>query len=146
MGLSDLKKPPSTMSSGVELLNRDVNSCRGIRISTMDTCPSHFNPRKRTVPVCSVGDTTEAEMKGYGLAALAPLATVYPSLLSGGTDDTGVLRRGKKAIATANLQIELPKLHLKRPAKLLFLQRPYALHRDFDVGLFSVPLELSGRK
>ena len=30
--------------------------------------------------------------------------------------------------------------------KLLSLQRPYALHCNFDNGLFSVPLELSGRK
>ena len=30
--------------------------------------------------------------------------------------------------------------------KLLSLQRPYALHCDFGSGLFSVPLELSGRK
>ena len=29
--------------------------------------------------------------------------------------------------------------------KLLSLQRPYALHCDFGSGLFSVPLELSGR-
>ena len=30
-------------------------------------------------------------------------------------------------------------------AKLLSLQRPYALHCDFGSGLFCVPLELSGR-
>ena len=30
--------------------------------------------------------------------------------------------------------------------KMLSLQRPYSLHRDFGSGLFSVPLELSGRK
>ena len=30
--------------------------------------------------------------------------------------------------------------------KMLSLQRPYSLHRDFDSALFSVPLELSGRK
>ena len=30
--------------------------------------------------------------------------------------------------------------------RLLSLQRPYALHSDFGSGLFSVPLELSGRK
>ena len=113
LGLSDLIRPPPTMSAGVELLTRDEKSCRGIRKSPMDTCPSPFHPRVRTVPVCSVGDTTEFEMKGYGLAALAPLATVYPSPLSGGTGDTGVPRRGTKAIATANLQIELPELDPK---------------------------------
>ena len=30
--------------------------------------------------------------------------------------------------------------------KMLSLQRPYSLHYDFGSGLFSVPLELSGRK
>ena len=32
------------------------------------------------------------------------------------------------------------------PVKMLSLQRPYSLHCDFGSGLFSVPLELSGRK
>ena len=99
LGLSDLKKPPPTMSLGVELLTRDVKSCRGIRSSPTDTCPSPFHPRVRTVPVCSVGDTTKGEMKGYGLAALAPLATLYPSPPSGGTGDPVVPGRGTKAIA-----------------------------------------------
>ena len=44
LGLSDLKKPPPTMSPGVDLLTRDVKSCRGIRSSPMDTCPSPFQP------------------------------------------------------------------------------------------------------
>ena len=52
-------------------------------------------------------------MEGYGLAALAPLATVYPSPPSGGKGDTGVPRRGTKGIATANLQIELPEFDPK---------------------------------
>ena len=108
-GLLDLKKAPPTMSPGVELLARDVKSCRGIRSSPVDTCPSPFHPLVTTVPVCSVGDTTEAELKGYGLSALGPLATVHPSPLSGGTGDTGIPGRGTKAIATANLQIELPE-------------------------------------
>ena len=43
-GLSDLKKPPSTMSPGVELLTMDVKSCRGIRSSPMDTCRSPSPP------------------------------------------------------------------------------------------------------
>ena len=111
--LSELKKPPTTMSPRVELLTRDVKSCRGIRSSPMDTCPSPFHSRVRTVPACSVGDTTQAEMKGYGLAALASLATVYPSPLSGGMGDTGVPGRGTKAIATAKLQIELPEFDPK---------------------------------
>ena len=41
-GLSDLEKPPATMSPGVELLTRDVKSCNGIHSSPMDTCPSPF--------------------------------------------------------------------------------------------------------
>ena len=109
LGLSDLKKPPPTMSPGVELLTRDVKSCRGIRSSHMHTCPSPFHNRVRTVPVCTVGDITEAEMNIYGLAALAPLASTHSSPPSGGTGDPGEPRRGTKAIATANLQIELPE-------------------------------------
>ena len=107
LGLSDLK------SSGVELLTRDVKSCRGICSSPMDTCPSPFHPRVRTVMFCSVGDTTEAEMKGYGLSALAPLATVHPSPLSAGTGDTGVPDRRTNAIAMAILQIEVPEFDAK---------------------------------
>ena len=52
-------------------------------------------------------------MKGYGLAALAPLATVYPSAPSGGAGDPGVPRRGTKAIAMTNLQIEIPEFDPK---------------------------------
>ena len=118
LGVSDLKKPPSPMYSGVVLLSRDVKSCRGIRSSPMDTSPSPFHPRLRTVPACSVGDTTEAEMKGYGQAALAPLATVYRSPPPGGTGDPGVPGRGTRAIATANLQSELPKFNLKNLPEL----------------------------
>ena len=113
LGLSDLNKPRPTRSPGVELLTRDVKSCRGIRSFPMDTCHSPFYPRVRSVPVCSVGDTTEAEVKGDGMSALAPLATVHPSPLSGGTGDTGVPGRGAKDIATANLHIELPELDPK---------------------------------
>ena len=102
------------MSSGVELLTRDVKSCRGIRSSPNDPCPSPFHPCVRTVHVCSVGDTTEAEIKGYGLSALAPLATVHPSPLSGGTGDKGVPGRGTKAIATGNVQIGLPEFDPKK--------------------------------
>ena len=103
LGLTDLETPPPTLSPGVDLLTRDVKSCRGIRSSPLDTCPSPFHPPVRSVPVCSVGHTTEAEMKGYGLSALAELATVHPSPLSGGTGDTGVPGRGTKAIATVNI-------------------------------------------
>ena len=113
LGLADLGKTPPIMSPVVELLSRDVKSCRGIRSSPMDTCPSPLHPCVRTLPVCSLGDTTEAEMKGYGLSALAPLATVHPSPLSGGRGDTGVPGRGTKAIATANLEIELPEFDPK---------------------------------
>ena len=109
LGLSNLKKPQPTMSPSVELLNRDVKSCRGIRSSPMNTCPSPFHLSERTVPVCTVGDTTEAEMKSYGLAVLASLATTHPSPPSGGTGDPGVPGRGTKAIATANRQIGIPE-------------------------------------
>ena len=101
------------MSSGVELLARDVKSCRGIRSSPRDTCPSPFDPRVKTVPVCSVGRTSEAEMKSYGLAALAPFAITHPSPPSGGTGDRGVPGKGTKAIATENLQIALLEFNPK---------------------------------
>ena len=52
-------------------------------------------------------------MEGYGLAGLAPLATVYPSTPSGGKDDTGVPGWGTEGVATANLQIELPQFDPK---------------------------------
>ena len=113
LGRTELEKRPSTMSPGVELITRDLKSCRGIRSTPLDTCPSCFHPRVRTVPVCTVGDSTEAKMKGYGLAALAPLATVYPPPPSSGTGDTGVPGRGTKGIATANLQTELPEFDPK---------------------------------
>ena len=57
-------------------------------------------------------------MKGYGLSALAPLARVHPSPLSGGTGDTDVPGRGTKAMATANLQIKLPEFDPKNLAEL----------------------------
>ena len=77
--MSDFKKPHLTMSPVVEMLTRDVKSCKGIRSSPMDTFPSPFYPRVRTVPVCSVGDSSEAEMKSYRLAPLASLASTHPS-------------------------------------------------------------------
>ena len=52
-------------------------------------------------------------MKGYGLAALTPLATVLPSPPSGGTGDPSVPGRGTKAIATASIQVELPEFDPK---------------------------------
>ena len=113
LGLSELEKPPSTMTPGVESLTRGVKSCGGIRSTPLDTCPSPFHRRLRTLPVCTIGDSTEAEREEYGLAALAPLATVYPSPPSGGKGDTGVPGRGTKGIATANLQIKLPEFDLK---------------------------------
>ena len=82
----------------------------------MDTRPSPFHPRMRTVPVCNAGDNTEAEMKSYGLAVLAPLTTTHPSPHSGGTGGPGVPRGGTKDIATANRQIELAEFDPKKPA------------------------------
>ena len=108
LGLLDLKTPPPTMSPDVDLLTRDVKSCRGIRSSPMDTCPSPFRPGVRTVPVCSAGNTTETEMRSYALAALALLATTHPSAPAGGMGDPGVASRGTKAIATEHLRINLP--------------------------------------
>ena len=83
----------------------------------MDTYPSPFHRRVRTEPFCIVDDTTEAERKGYGHAALAPLAGVYPSPPSVGTGDPGAPGRGTKVIATANYQIKLPALDRKTLAE-----------------------------
>ena len=113
LGCADQEKLHPTTSRGVELLTTDVKSCRGIRSPPMDTCPSIFRPRVRTVPVCSVGDTSEADMTSYDLAALTRLATRHPSSPSGGTSHPGVPGRVTKAIAKANLQIELPEFDLK---------------------------------
>ena len=78
LGLSYLGKPPSTMSLGLEVPTRDVESCGGILGCCMDTCPSPFQPRVETVPVCNVGDTCEAEMKSYGQASSPQLAVKPP--------------------------------------------------------------------
>ena len=53
-----------------------------------------------------------------------------------------------KALDTDTFDIVIGTDFLRRNphVKLLSLQRPYALHCDFGSGLFSVPLELSGRK
>ena len=105
------------MSLGVELLTTDVSSCRSIRRSPMDTCPSPFNPRVTTVPVCDVGNSSDAEMKTYGLVALASLPIINPSSPSGATGGTSGLSRGTSGIATANLEIKLPEFDLKNLPK-----------------------------
>ena len=53
-----------------------------------------------------------------------------------------------KVLDTDALDIVIGKNFLRRnlQMKLLSLQRSYALHCNFGSGLFSVPLELSGRK
>ena len=83
----------------------------------MDTCPSPFHLRVRIVPVCSVGDTSEAAIESYGLAAVAPLAIAHPSPPSRSTGDTDVTGRGTKAIATADLQIQLQEFDPKNLPK-----------------------------
>ena len=118
LGLSDFKKPPPAMSPAVEPLTGDVKSCRGICSFPMDTCPSPFHLCLRNVRVCSVGYTTEAEMRSSGLAALLPLANTRPSAPSGGTGVPGVPGRGTKGIATANPQIELPEFDPKNFARV----------------------------
>ena len=79
LGLSQLKKLTPTMSLGVELLTSEVKSCMVIGSSLMDMCLSPFHLHVRTVPLSNVGNTSDAEMNSYGLAALAPLAITHPS-------------------------------------------------------------------
>ena len=57
-------------------------------------------------------------MRGYAMAPLAPMATVYPSPPSGGAADPGVPGRRNKAISTENLQMELPQFHPKNLPEL----------------------------
>ena len=72
----------------------------------MDGCPSPCFPRVRMVPVSSSGETLAEEMRGFQLAALAPLATVKFSQ-----------GRGPKVIATANRHMELPEFDPKNLAE-----------------------------
>ena len=73
----------------------------------MDSRPSVFHPRVGTVFVFCVSEALAHEMRGYGLPALVPLATVNPV-------PTRESRRNSKAIATANLLIERFKVDSKK--------------------------------
>ena len=101
------------MTRGVELLKRGVKSCRGIGSSPVDTCPSVFHRLVMTVPVDNADDTSEPEMKTYGLGALAPLAITYRSSPADATVATGGWGTGAKARATPSFQIELSQFDLK---------------------------------
>ena len=78
---------------------------------------------------------------------------VGPSIPLGGVDvivclgDEQVTQHCK-VLDTNTSQIVIGTDFMRRnpQVKLLSLQRPYALHCDFGSGLFSVPLDLSGRK
>ena len=109
MGLPDRKRAPSYHVPRLHLLMRDVKSCRGIHSSPRDTCPSPFHSCVRTVPVCNIADTSEAEMQNYGLVALAAFAITDPSPPPRGTGYTGVPGRGKKATFRLNFQKSIPK-------------------------------------
>ena len=113
-GWCHLKKPPSTMFLGADLLTRDMESCRGIHGTLMDIRPTPFNPRVRTVPVCNVLNSSEAELKSYGLPALAQLDITPTPPPPGWTGGTGGLGRGKKAIAAANVYIQVPEFDPKK--------------------------------
>ena len=126
LGLSELKKPPSTMSPGVELLTRGVKSCRAICSTPLDTCPSPFHPRVRTVPVCTIGDSTEAEMEGYGLAALAPLATVK----QGRKEARKVAMQHQHSCSTLESRIKIFSCMVKELDIIFYPLDPYPLlHR-----------------
>ena len=110
LGLSNLKKPPVTLSPGVETLARNVKICRGIRSKPRDSCPSPFHPRVRTIPACSVAETSIEDLEVYGVVALAPLAIANPTPPDSTGGSTG---KSSRAIATSNLQVELPEFHPK---------------------------------
>ena len=74
-----------------------------------------------------------------------------PSILSGGVDVTiwlGDETQHCRVLDTDAFDVVIGTDSLRRnpQVKMLSLQRPYSLHCDFGSGLFSVPLELSGRK
>ena len=103
------------MSPPLELLTRNVKSYQGIRSSPMDTCSGLFDPL--VTMVCNVADTSKAEMKTYGLVALAPLAITHESPLTDATSAIDGRGRGPKAITTANIQIGSREFHLKHLAE-----------------------------
>ena len=76
-----------------------------------------------------------------------------PSIPWGGVDVTiclgdGTVTQHCRVLDTDAFDIVIGTDSLRRnpQVKMLSLQRPYSLHCDFGSGLFSVPLELSGRK
>ena len=76
-----------------------------------------------------------------------------PSIPWGGVDVTLCLgnetvTQHSRVLDTDAFDIVIGTDFLRRnpQVKMLSLQRPYSLHCDFGSGLFSVPLELSGRK
>ena len=76
-----------------------------------------------------------------------------PSISLGGVDVTICLREETvtqhcRVLDTDAFDIVIGTDFLRRKpqVKMLSLQRLYSLHCDFRSGLFSVPLELSGRK
>ena len=105
------------MSRGVELVTWDVKSCRGIRSSPLDTCPTPLIPRVSTLPVFNVGDTFNAEMKSYGLIAWAPWTITHLSAPIAATFGTSGWDRGTNVVATANFQIALPDMDPPNPPK-----------------------------
>ena len=79
---------------------------------------------------------------------------VRPSIPWGGGVDVTVCLRDEqvtqhcKVLDTDAFDIVMGTDFLRRnpQVKVLSLERPYALHCNFGSGLFSVPLELSGRR
>ena len=64
-------------------------------------------------------------MKSYGLAALAPLAIINTSSRTDAPSATGGWGRGKKAITTANLQMELAEFdYFQKPAQMGCITSP----------------------
>ena len=83
LGLCELKKFTANLSSGVGLLTRSVKSCGGIYNKYLDSCPSLFHPRVRTIVVCSVAEIPVEKMGGFGLASTFFCCIAVP--LQGGT-------------------------------------------------------------
>ena len=76
--------------------------------------------------------------------AIHSLGGVYVTICLG----DGTVTQHCRVLDTDAFGIVIGSDFLRRnpQVKMLSLQRPYYLHCDFGSGLFSVPLELSGRK
>ena len=115
LGITEPLPQPALASPSPRLsaLAEELKRPRVSRLLPKVTCPSHFHPRARTVPIAELQDVPVTETEKRGLSALAPLAGVPPP-------PTGLTPGGGKSgrpIAQANIQLELPEFDHKNLPK-----------------------------